>query len=81
MEYLAMCKPVIVTDIETHRAVLGKQKYGFFVRDYEPKTLVRGIREVLEKASELPNFGKLSRKIANERYTWKRQALKIKAYF
>jgi glycosyltransferase involved in cell wall biosynthesis len=81
MEYLAMGKPVIVTDIEAHRKVLGKLKCGFFVRDHEPDSLARGIIEVMEKSFELPTLGKLARKAAIENLTWERQARKIRAFF
>ncbi|MFH1932383.1 MAG: glycosyltransferase family 4 protein [Pseudomonadota bacterium] len=80
-EYLAMGKPVIVTDIAAHRAALGKLKCGFFVPNHQPDSLARGIKTVMEKEPELAALGEIARKTAIERFTWERQAVKIKTYF
>lgn len=80
-EYLAMEKPVIVTDIVAHRAVLGKAKCAFFVSDHNPTSLARGIEVALEKAPDFLSLGTSGREIALSRFTWKKQALEIKAYF
>lgn len=80
-EYLAMGKPVVVTDIAAHRAALGKLKCGFFVPNHQPDSLAHGIKTVIEKASELRALGEIARKTAIEHFTWKRQARKIKVYF
>ena len=81
MEYLGMGKPVIVTDIEAHRAVLDQLKCGFFVPDHQPESLAQGIKAALERASELPTLGEIARNTAIEYFTWERQAKKIKDYF
>ncbi|MFX0197232.1 MAG: glycosyltransferase family 4 protein [Candidatus Hodarchaeota archaeon] len=80
-EYMAMKKPVIVTDIVAHRVVLGKQKCGFYVPDNKPASLARSIKTVLERKSELSALGEIARKKAIEHFTWEKQARKIKAYF
>ena len=80
-EYLAMGKPVIVTDIAAHRAVLGKLKCGFFIPNHEPASIARGINSAIEKVSDLKELGKVARTIIIDHFTWKRQALKIKGYF
>jgi glycosyltransferase involved in cell wall biosynthesis len=80
MEYLAMGKPVIVTNIEAHRAVLGKLNCGFFVPNHQPVSLARGIETVLERASDLPALGVMARKTAIDHFTWETQARKIKVY-
>jgi glycosyltransferase involved in cell wall biosynthesis len=80
-EYLAMGKPVIVTDIAAHRAVLGKLKCGFFVPNHEPANIARGINTAIGKAADLKELGQIARTIVIENLTWERQALKIKSYF
>lgn len=80
-EYLAMKKPVILTDIAAHRAVLGNRQCGFFVPDHRPASIACGISTVLEKTTELAELGNIARKIVIEHFTWERQARKIKKYF
>lgn len=80
-EYLAMGRPVIVTDIAAHRAVLNKSKFGFFVPDHEPISLATGIKAAIEMAPELTALGEEARKLAVEQLTWEKQARKIKRYF
>jgi glycosyltransferase involved in cell wall biosynthesis len=80
-EYLAMGKSVIVTDIEAHRAVLKNLRCGFFVANDEPAEIAQGIDNLIGKASELPELGKIARAIIIEHFTWERQAKKIKNYF
>ena len=80
-EYLAMRKPVIVTDIAAHRAVLGKLECGFFVPDHQPHSLASGIKAVRAKAAELTKLGEIARNMAIEHLTWEKQAQKIRVYF
>jgi glycosyltransferase involved in cell wall biosynthesis len=80
-EYLAMGKPVIVTDIEAHRAALGNLKSGFFIPDHQPENIANGIRAVIEKKSDLDSLEALGRKTALENFTLEMQAKKIKTYF
>lgn len=80
-EYLAMGKPVIVTDIEAHRYALGKLECGFFIPDSQPENIANGIKDLFDRRSELPVLGKIARKAAMERFTLEKQAKKIKSYF
>jgi glycosyltransferase involved in cell wall biosynthesis len=80
-EYLAMGKPVIVTDIEAHRNSLGEFKSSFFIPDHQPESIVSGIEAVLKKKGELNALGKIARKKAIEEFTWDDQARRIKTYF
>jgi glycosyltransferase involved in cell wall biosynthesis len=79
-EYLSMGKPVIVTDIEAHRTVLGKLECGFFVPNHQPISIADGIKRIIEKVSGLSDLGKIARKTAIDNFTWEKQALTIKAY-
>jgi glycosyltransferase involved in cell wall biosynthesis len=80
-EYLAMGKPVIVTDIAAHRAVLGESKCFFYVEDHLPESLARTIKNVLRISSDLETLKEIARKTATDRFTWEIQAEKIKIYF
>jgi glycosyltransferase involved in cell wall biosynthesis len=80
-EYLSMEKPVIVTDIEAHRAVLDDRDYGFFLPDNKPETIARGIQSAMRNSAQLSDSVKMGRKMIIEKYTWESQAKKIKSYF
>jgi len=81
LEYLAMKKPVIVTDIAAHRAALGNERCGFFIPNQQPDCVALGIRSALKKEHDLAAFGELARKLAVNKFTWEKQALKIKVFF
>jgi glycosyltransferase involved in cell wall biosynthesis len=80
-EYLAMGKPVIVTDIAAHRNALGELKCGFFIPDHHPESIVCGIEAVFKKRHELKALGKIARNKAIKEFTWDDQARKVKTYF
>ncbi len=80
LEYLAMEKPVIVTEIAAHRAILGGAACAFYIRDNSPASIVRAIEEVAENKSALPQIGREGRSIALKRFTWERQADNLLCY-
>jgi glycosyltransferase involved in cell wall biosynthesis len=77
MEYLAMEKPVIVTDIEAHRNVLISNNSGFFIASHDPETIAQGILRAYQSRKHLKTMGQRGRKIVQEEYTWEKQALKL----
>ena len=81
MEYLAMGKPVIVTEMEAHRHVIGDHAAGFFVKSNHPEELIKGISESYLKRKYLPILGEMGRDIVAQRYTWEKQALELSHYF
>ncbi len=80
MEYLAMGKPVIVTDIEAHRAVLDDTPFTIFVPDADVDDLARGIRNAWERRAKFPKTISEARQLAQNSLSWKAQALKLHQY-
>jgi glycosyltransferase involved in cell wall biosynthesis len=80
MEYLAMEKPVILTDIAAHREVLGDAECAFYIRDNSPTSIAQAIERVAQRKEILPGIGRKGRKIVLERFTWERQAENFLAY-
>ena len=74
MEYLAMGKPVIVTDIEAHRAVLNNSPCGIFIKSHEPEEIAKGIEKAYHLKNELREMGKIGRELVIRKYTWDKQA-------
>ncbi len=80
-EYLAMGKPVIVTDIPAHRSVLNGCACGFFAQDNRPSTLAATILHAMESRKSFDRLGKEARNLALQRYSWDSQATKIREFF
>lgn len=74
MEYLAMEKPVILSEIEAHRDVIGSSRCGFFVKSNQPEELAKGISLAYKNRKNLIELGKEGRTIVEERFTWEKQA-------
>ena len=74
MEYLAMGKSVIVTDIEAHREVLNNSPCGIFIKSNNPEEIAQGIIRAYTLKDKLKEIGKIGREIVAHDYTWKKQA-------
>lgn len=73
MEYLAMQKPVIVTDIEAHRDVLGKNSCGFFISGNNPMRISSMITYLYTQRNKLSLMGEKARDVVSNHYTWDSQ--------
>jgi glycosyltransferase involved in cell wall biosynthesis len=80
LEYLAMEKVVIATDIPAHRSVAGAQKCCIYASSAEPAELAKSIAVAYANKSELAEWGKIGRLIVEERYTWERVATDLERY-
>lgn len=80
MEYLAMEKPVIVTDIEAHRDVVVTESCAFYIANNSPLDIKKAIEKAYENKENLPFYGKAGRKIVEDRYTWEAQAHALENY-
>ncbi len=80
MEYLAMGKPVIVSDIAAHRIVLDKIKGVYYLRNTTPEQIKNSI---IASYNNRHNFIKYSNKLRNiviTNYTWDQQAGRLINY-
>ena len=73
MEYLAMEKPVIVTDIEAHRDVLKDASYTVMIPDNSPISIKKGISEAYKNRIKYKKSAKAGRYLIQSRYTWEKQ--------
>jgi glycosyltransferase involved in cell wall biosynthesis len=81
MEYLAMEKPVLATDIEAHRDVLGAAPYGFYSASNEPADLGGGLAALHAVGrAELARRGEAGRELARSRLTWDEQARALTSF-
>lgn len=70
LEYLAMEKVVIATDIPAHRTVVGDKKCCIYLRSESPNDIAKSIVYAYLNKNKLEEWGKSGRKIVQKNYTW-----------
>jgi glycosyltransferase involved in cell wall biosynthesis len=80
LEYLAMEKAVILTDIPAHRAVIGEAKCGIYISSVNPMKIAEAMEYAYFNKGNLEEWGKMGRKIVKEKYTWEKIAMDLENY-
>jgi hypothetical protein len=80
LEYLAMEKVVILTDIPAHRAVIGKAECGVYISSVNPMEIAKAIEYVYLSKDSLKDWGKIGREIVKRGYTWEKVAGSLENY-
>jgi glycosyltransferase involved in cell wall biosynthesis len=80
LEYLAMEKVVILTDIPAHRAVIDEAKCGVYVSLVNPLEIAKAIEYVYLNEDSLKEWGKIGREIVKREYTWEKVAGNLENY-
>jgi glycosyltransferase involved in cell wall biosynthesis len=81
MEAMACGLPVLVSDIPGNREWVTNDQNGWLFKDGDPGDLAARIEHALEQRASLPERGRRSRKIAEERADWNRNsAILLQAY-
>jgi glycosyltransferase involved in cell wall biosynthesis len=80
LEYMAMEKPVILTDIRAHRAVTDNAKCAIYIEDNSPANIANAIRRLAKQKPLLPTMGKEGRRIVLDKFTWEKQAENLLTY-
>lgn len=80
-EYLACSKPVIVTDIQAHRSVLNNSEFVFWIKQSSPDDIKEAILQAYNKRNELKALGLEASRFVKNKYTWAKQAEKLKQFF
>jgi glycosyltransferase involved in cell wall biosynthesis len=80
LEYLAMEKVVILTEIPAHRAVIGEAKCGVHISSVNPTEIAKAIEYVYLNKDSLKEWGKIGREIIKREYTWEKVAGRLENY-
>ncbi len=80
MEYMAMGKSIVLTDIEAHRHVADNHRFAFFAQTSRPEDISDAVEKAYHSRNELDEWGKKAREIALDRYTWEHQAVKLLSF-
>lgn len=78
-EYLAMGKPVILTEIAAHKAVVKNEPFSFYSIDHNSHNLAKAI-EIAYTSKDRKFLSKKARAYAVEKLTWESQAKRIKSF-
>jgi len=80
LEYLAMEKPVVMTNIPGNRLVVGHGRCGIYVPTASPEAIAEGIAFAHEHRTMLEEWGREGRDIMKERYDWAKVAEQLEGY-
>lgn len=80
LEYLAMEKIVILTDIPAHRFVIEEKKCGVYISSIAPIEIAKAIEYVYHNKEKMGNWGKIGREIIEKEYTWNKLAKDLEEY-
>ena len=80
MEYLAMGKPVILTDIEAHQQIIKNEKCGIFIDSCKPEDIRDGILKAYAMRKDLKELGYSGRNLILKDFTWGKQAQRLDEY-
>jgi len=70
LEYLAMEKVVLASDISAHRAVLDDKKCCIYIPSVNPVEIAKTIDLAYNNRNKLGEWGKIGRNIVEAKYTW-----------
>lgn len=80
LEYLAMGKSIICTDMWTFRNVMGNNKCVHYIKDNNPITIAEAINYYYKNRIFLADWGKTGIDIVKSQYTWSHQALNLLSF-
>ena len=80
LEYLAMEKTVILTDLPAHRRIIDKKECGIFISSTNPKEISKAIMYAFENRDKLDKCGATGREIVLTNYTWKEAAKNLENF-
>jgi len=80
LEYLAMGKPIIATNIPFHQRIFEKGNCGVLIKSSEPDSIADAITYIYDNREKLDEMGKAGREIVEEFYTWDKKALDLEKF-
>jgi glycosyltransferase involved in cell wall biosynthesis len=80
LEYLAMKKVIIATDIPAHRAITGEEKCVIYISSIKPTDIARSIEYAYNNKEKLEEWGKCGRAVIIEKYTLEKVAKDLSDY-
>lgn len=80
MEYCAMGRPVVVTRIHAHEAVLSQSAGALYVESPSADAIASAMELAVRQRNLLGEWGRENRRIVLDEYTWEAQAKRLASY-
>jgi len=80
IEYLAMGKTVIVSNIPANRQLVGEKECGIYLSSVTPKAIVGAISYAYINKEKLDEWGATGRLLVEEEYDWRIVAQSVESY-
>ena len=80
LEYLAMGKPIIATNISFHQKIFEEGECGVLIDNNSPKALSDAITYLYQNRTKLDFMGKTGREIVKNHYTWDKAAFEVERF-
>lgn len=80
LEYLAMKKTTIVTDIPANREILGDRQCGIYVSSCDPAKIARAMEFAFNNRDKLEKWGELGQTIVVQKYNWDKAAKDLETF-
>lgn len=80
LEYLAMKKAVMLTDIPCHREIVRTDECGIYLSSTSPSGIAKSIAFAYDNKDKLEEWGAKGRAIVENKYTWEQIAANLDDY-
>lgn len=80
LEYLAMKKVVVVTDIPAHREIIEDKKCGVYVSSTDQREIARAMIYAFNNKKRLNEWGESGREIVIRKYSWEKVVMDLENY-
>mgnify|MGYP001088128620 CR=1 FL=1 len=80
LEYLAMKKVGIITNIPCHREIVGNKKCGIYIPSTNPAEIARSMAYAYDNKERLKKWGASGRVIVDSKYNWEKAAEDLENY-
>jgi len=80
LEYLAMSKPIIATNIPFHREIFEKGNCGILIENSEAESIANAISNLYNNREKLDLMGKKGREIVEKYYSWEKSASDLEVF-
>ena len=80
LEYLAMGKPIIATDIPFHQKIFHMATCGILLNTNQPKEIANAIRFLYDNKEKLNEMGDKGREIVERFYSWESKASELEEF-
>lgn len=80
LEYLAMGKPIIATNIPFHKKIFKECDCGILLNSNKPEEIAQAVQTLYLKRDRLNDIGKKGKEFVEKYYSWEHQATELEEY-